>query len=170
VHVPAPGEAGIFGVLGYHSSSLGEVFHRMTKQACVGHAISVVGEEPDPRFEEFIEMRQRIAGPAHGDGPRRHNLDQACLAAAVGHEAGEVAGVDGRAGVRHRYHRGVAAGGGSSGSRPNIFFPFKARLPQVAVQIYKARAHQRTSRIEVGFCLTCRKAVNLVVSQGQVAI
>jgi hypothetical protein len=54
--MPAPGEAGIFGVLGYHAASFRQVLHGMTEQPRVRHAISIVSEEPDAGFEEFIEV------------------------------------------------------------------------------------------------------------------
>ena len=141
VYLARGGEAGIDCMLGDHTASGGQVVHRLSHEAGVGNRIPIVGEHPDPGLPQLVEVGELFAVASHRHRSCWPHIYEAGRASTVDDEPCQMAGVDGRIGVRHRNDRGVTAGGGCRRAGRDVFLPLLPRLAQVGVEIDEPGAH-----------------------------
>ena len=146
VHVPAPRQTGILGVLSHYGRVIvgaqrGEVLHGAPQQPGVAHRIAIVGEDSDTRFPQFVEMGEGVTPPSEGDATCRHDLCQPGVPAPLLHVAGEVTAVDRGIGVGHRHQSGEPPGRGGGRPRCDVLLPLLSRLAEVGVQVHQPGPH-----------------------------
>ena len=152
VHLRARGEPGLLGVLGDDAVERLDVLQRAAHQPRVGHAVPVVGEDPDPGrgVGHRAELGQLLAGQPDGDRADRLHVDQPGLAAEPPDLLDDAGRVGDRRGVGHRAHRGVAAERRGPRAGLDGLGVLAARLAQVGVQVDQARQGDQPVARSVG--------------------
>ncbi len=153
MHVTAPREPGVLGVLRHHGRVFAgaqrtEILHGTAQQPGVAHRVPVIGEDADPGLPQFIEMRQCLTPPPQRYGSCRHHLHQPGASPPFLHVAGEVPCVDRGIGVGHRHQGGEPPGGGGGRPRGDVLLPFLARLAEMGMEVDQPGTHPAPGDID----------------------
>ncbi len=148
VHVAAPAQPRILGVLRDHPSPPRQVLHGPAQQPGVLDRFSVVGEHPDPGRQQLVEAGQADAFHAGGDAPGGDDFDEARPPAPIRYVTGQMPGVGGGVGVGHGHHRRVSAGRGGRRAGGDVLLPFLAGFAQMGVEIDEAGAEQQSGEVD----------------------
>ncbi len=137
----------VLAVLGQSDTEAFGVVQGPSHQRTVLHAGPVVGEDAHPQLGQLAERSQRLPGAPDRDGARYRHFRQRGTPQRqnVARDAG---GVDGRFGIRHGQHRGVAAERRGPGAGLDRFSLFATWLTQVRVEVDEAGGDEATSCIE----------------------
>jgi hypothetical protein len=137
VHLRTLGEPGLLGVLGDDAVERLDVLQRPAHEHCVGHALSVVGEDPHTRTRvgHRAQLSQTLPAQAHGHGTDRAHLAPPGGTPELPDLLDDACGVGDRVGVGHRMQAGETASRRSAGTALHRLGVLPAGLAQVGVQV-----------------------------------
>src|SRR5690606_37888297 len=117
----------------------------------IGDPVAVVGEDPDPGPVQRLEIDRLFALPPHGQRGRWDHQDYRLQPGPSSHVLDEVHRVGGRRRVGHGDHGREPARRGCPGPGDQVLLPGLARVPQVGVEIDKARPHELAGHVPYFF-------------------